>query len=476
MESNLRKYKGMKILIVDDDEAMCLLLKRLFERQGLLAMIALDGETGLDKFRKEEPDTVVLDIMMPGIGGRETMVRMRQINADVPVMFMTAVAGVSGAVDAMKAGAFDYIAKPFEMAEMLDVVGRALEERLARKKHFSGARERKDQEDDILRLMGTSDVIVELASVVRRVARTQFDVLITGEQGTGKSIVAKGLHDYSARVSYPFSAVACDAMSEDMLERELFGYEKDAVPDADDPQEGCFERSNGGTLYLQEISALSPKLQSRLLHAMQSRAVVRVGSDVPIPVDVRVVASTTRDLTELVDDKQFRADLYYRLNEYGLHIPSLRERKTDIPYLASRFIVQANKELDKNITGFTPKALDKLLGFNWPGNVSQLRAVVRRAVLFADEYIAAEQLDLESESERGFMSPFTAEVDGTDLDQGYSLKDHVRKHTAQVERQILLETLKRTGWNKAKAARILQIDYKTMQTKVKEYRLHDPQG
>ncbi len=473
----LEKYRGMKILIVDDEEDMCILLKRLFERQGLTAMMAMDGDSALDQFRKDEPDAVVLDILMPRMDGREVMLRMRRMNPEIPVIFMTALAGVPGAVDAMKAGAFDYVAKPFETSEILEVLSRALDERLMRRKYQSLQQpERTVQKDLLLDTMGTSDVVVELAATVRRIARTQFDVLIAGEAGTGKALAAQAVHEGSERAGKSFVTLACDALNESVMERELFGYERGAFPEATDSQSGKLETAHGGTLFFDEISAFPLRLQARLLRVLQTKGVQRLGSEVPIPIDVRIVASSSKDLHDLIEQKKFRADLFYRLNEYGLHVPSLRERKTDIPYLASRCLMQYNKELDKSIGGFTPKALEKMLAYNWPGNVAQLRSVVRRAVLFAEDFITAEQLDLEVDAEKRTRAVMAmAEIDENDIEHGIPLKDHVKKHTAHVERQILLETLKRTGWNKAKAARILQIDYKTMQTKVKEYRLTDPQ-
>ena len=324
--------------------------------------------------------------------------------------------------------------------------------------------------------MGTSDVVLDLAATVRRIAGTSFDILVTGEAGTGKALVARAIHDASPRSARAFVTIACDALSETTLERELFGFERGAFPGADKSQQGKWESADGGTLFLDEISAFPVGVQARLLRCLQSRSVTRLGSETPIPVNARIIVSSSKDLHDLMETAQFRPDLFYRLNEYSFHVPSLRERKTDIPYLAARAISESNKELNKEIHGFTPKALDKMLAYNWPGNVSQLRAAVRRAVLFADEFITTDHLDLELDAERRARASIAlAEIDEADIEQGVPLKDHVRKHTAQIERQILLETLKRTGWNKAKAARILQIDYKTMQTKVKEYRLMDPQ-
>jgi two-component system nitrogen regulation response regulator GlnG len=473
----LEKYRGMKILIVDDEEDMCILLKRMFERQGLTVMMALEGDTALDLFRRDTPDAVVLDVLMPGMDGREVMLRMRRINPEIPIMFMTALAGVPGAVDAMKSGAFDYIAKPFETAEMIQFLSRALDERLLRRKYQEPRLEQQQQQQDaVLLRMGTSDVIIELSTTIKRIASTKFDILISGEAGTGKSLVAKAIHDASPRATKPFVTIVCDALTESMMERELFGYERGAFEGMDSTQQGKWESAHGGTLFLDEISAFPLSLQAKLLHSLQNRSLVRLGSDTPIPIDVRLIVSTSKDLTELIENKEFRPDLYYRLNEYGFHVPSLRERKTDIPHLATRFIQDSNKELEKTINGFSPRALDKLLAYNWPGNVAQLRAVMRRAVLFADEFITTDHLDLELDVERRTRAAIAvAEIDEADIEQGVPLKDHVRKHTSQIERQILLETLKRTGWNKAKAARILQIDYKTMQTKVKEYKLLDPQ-
>ncbi|MDX9759543.1 MAG: sigma-54 dependent transcriptional regulator [Bacteroidota bacterium] len=472
----LEKYRGMKLLIVDDEEDICILLKRLFERQGLTVMMAMEGDTALELFRRDPPDAVVLDVLMPGMDGREVMLRMRRINPEIPVMFMTALAGVPGAVDAMKSGAFDYLAKPFETKEMVEMISRALEERLMRRKYQEPRMEPHMRQDELLQRMGGSDVVVDLIATLRQIAATKFDILITGEAGAGKALAARAMHDASTRADGPFVTIACDALSESTMERELFGFERGAFPGAASPQQGKFESANGGTLFLDEVSAFPVVLQPRLLRCLQTRTVTRLGSDTQVPVDVRIIASTSKDLLDQIENEEFRPDLYYRLNEFSFHVPALRERKTDIPHLASRFIQECNRELDKSIHGFTPKALDKLLAFTWPGNVSQLRAVVRRAVLFADEFIGTEHLDLELDAERRARASIAiTEIDESDLEHGMPLKDHVRKHTAQIERQILLETLKRTGWNKAKAARILQIDYKTMQTKVKEYKLMDPQ-
>ncbi|MBR9977559.1 MAG: sigma-54-dependent Fis family transcriptional regulator [Bacteroidetes bacterium] len=474
---SLENYAGMRVLIVDDEEDMCTLLKRLFEKAGLNVSIALEGETALDLYRQNPPDVVLLDVLMPGMDGREVLLRMRRINHDIPIMFMTALAGVPGAVEAMKAGAFDYIAKPFETDEMLRFISRALDERLMRRKYKPRKITKTGvPQQDILEAMGTSDVIMELMDTVKRIAATKYDVLITGEPGTGKALVARCLHDASNRFNKPFVTVACNVTPDETMEIEVFGYDPEASPTEKGSRRGKWELAHGGTLFFDEVSELPMSLQPRIVHSLQSQTVSRLGSDEETRVKTRVIAATSKDLQDMIELKQFRADLYYRLNEYSLHVPALRERKTDIPYLATRFIQAFNKDMNKSIHGFTPKALDKMLAFNWPGNVSQLRSVVRRAVLFAEEFITTDHLDLELDVERRSRAQVDiAGIDESDVEKGVSLKAYMRKHTAQIERQIMLETLKRTGWNKAKAARILKIDYKTMQTKVKEYKLMDPQ-
>jgi two-component system nitrogen regulation response regulator GlnG len=437
--------------------------------------MAFNGEMALDMFRTENPDLVLLDILMPGMDGKEVMLRIREFDQDVPIILMTALAGVPGAVEAMKAGAFDYIAKPFENDEIISIAYRALDERLAKSRYKDMEVEHRSQQDLILKEMGTSDVIVELSGTVKRIATTEFDILITGEHGSGKALVARAIHEASGRGGHPFITLDCSAIPTANLERELFGFADGVFEDREKGESGAFEESEGGTLYLKEVGNLPMKAQARLLRALQEKRVIPLGETEGKSVNVRLVASTTRDLHAMIEERQFRPDLYYRLNEFSIHVPSLRERKTDIPFLASRFIQQANEELDKHVTGFTPKALDALISFKWPGNVSQLRSVVRRAVLFAEDFVSTEQLDLEMAEERRSTPAVEAEGEDANLQDGMPLREHVKRHTAQIERQILLETLKRTGWNKAKAARILKIDYKTMQTKVKEYRLQEPE-
>lgn len=475
MDTAPEKFRNMRVLIVDDEEDMCFLLKRLFERHGVGSFLAFDGETALDLYRAERPDLVLLDIIMPGMDGKEVMYHMREFDPDVPIIFMTALAGVASAVEAMKSGAYDYVAKPFDNEEILSVAFRALEERVTRSQSRDFESERRTQRDLLLREMGTSDVIVELSSTVRRIAVTDFDILITGEQGTGRGIVARAIHEASSRSAKAFVEYDCGAFPSEEVERGLFGNDRGVYEEDLRAHVGVFEEAHGGTLFLRDVATLPIKLQTKLLRALQDKAVTRLGEAQSRSVDVRVVVSAHRDLHTLIEDRQFRPDLYYRLNEYSLHVPSLRERKTDIPFLASRFVQLANDELDKHVSGFTPKALDMLIAYRWPGNVVQLRAVVRRAVLFSEDFIATEQLDLEMSEERKLVVTADGEEEEVSSD-GLPLKEHVRKHTAQIERQILLETLKKTGWNKAKAARILKIDYKTMQTKVKEYKLSEPEG
>lgn len=454
----------IKILIVDDDEMICKVLSGLVKKEGFEPLAAQEGEKALKMVRSETPDLLLVDYKMPGMNGMEVLRQTKSIDPDLPVVLITGHANFQGAVEAIKAGAHDYLAKPFDNNEVIRVVHRALGERELKLKvrklstqiaHNPPLREK----------MGPSDAIAKLIFEVNRVAESDFTVIIIGETGSGKEVVARAIHDASPRFKGPFIPVDCGAIPETLLESELFGHEKGSFTGADSQKPGKFEIAQGGTIFLDEISNMPLGSQAKLLRALQEKKVYRVGGTKPLNVDVRLLVASNRDLHELALSGSFRQDLFYRLNEFTIMIPSLRDRKDDIPYLAKRFLDQANIELNKEIKGFSESAINVLFAYNWPGNVRQLRSIIRRAALLAGDMITEKHLELKRADVPGLA--FTPKVQGAPWTT-LSLKEIVQQSVDAVEREVFNEVLKHTGGNKAKASRLLQIDYKTMHEKVKK--------
>jgi transcriptional regulator with PAS, ATPase and Fis domain len=315
-------------------------------------------------------------------------------------------------------------------------------------------------------MMGPSDAVSRIIREVNRVAQSDFSVIIQGETGSGKELVARAIHQLSQRRQGPFIPLDCGAIPESLIESELFGYQKGAFTGAVAAKTGKFEAAQGGTLFLDEIANLPLGFQPRLLRVLQEKAVLRLGASKPIKIEVRLLTASNQELLSLVEAGRMRKDLYFRLNEFTIMIPPLRERKDDIPYLAKRFLDITNKELQKNVQRFSEYSLESLMAYNWPGNVRQLRAVIRRAVLLADDLITEKHLDIKRAPVPGLA--FSPKVDGAPWRE-LSLKEIVHRSVVTVEREILAKALKYTGGNKAKAARLLQIDYKTMHHKLKQF-------
>ena len=452
------------ILIVDDDKNMRPFLSLLMKGEGFKTLLASDGETALKMVRSESPDLMLLDIKMPDMDGMEVLRQAKEIDPNLPIIVITGFSQTPGAVKAIKAGAFEYFAKPFENNELVRAVHQALTE----KKLERQVKELSSQLDKSIYLketMGPSDAVAKLISQVESVAESDFSVVIIGETGSGKEVVARAIHQASSRSKHPFIPVDCGAIPEPLLESELFGHEKGAFTDAVTQKPGKFEIAQGGTLFLDEISNMPPGSQAKLLRVLQEKKVYRVGGTKPIDVDVRLLVACNQDLHELSVSGSFRTDLYYRLNEFTIQVPPLRERKEDIPYLAKRFLDTANQELKKKVRGFSESALTILFDYSWPGNVRQLRSTIRRATLLSDNLITEKHLDLKRTPIPGLA--FTPKVQGMPW-RGLSLREILEQSTRAVEKEVLTEVLKYTGGNKAKAARLLRIDYKTIHEKVKK--------
>jgi len=322
-------------------------------------------------------------------------------------------------------------------------------------------------------MMGPSDAVTRIIREVNRVAQSDFSVIIQGETGSGKELVARALHQLSSREGGPFLPLDCGAIPETLIESELFGYQKGAFTGATGPKAGKFEAAQGGTLFLDEIGNLALTSQTRLLRVLQEKAVLRLGATRPIKIDVRLLTACNQELQGLVTSGQMREDLFFRLNEFTITIPPLRERKDDIPYLAKRFMDLTSKELKKNVQRISEYCLEALLSYNWPGNVRQLRSVIRRAVLLADDIITEKHLNIKRAPVPSLA--FTPKIEGTPWEE-MSLREIVHHSVVTVEREVLLQVLKHTRGNKAKAARLLLIDYKTIQTKLKHFGINRSGG
>jgi len=461
--------KGSTILIVDDEQELALTLARLVSREGLRPVLASDGPSALHLIRSERPDVILLDFKMPGMDGMEVMRRAKRLDEDLPVILITAFAEVRGAVEAMRAGAYDYLAKPFNHQEVIRMVLRALGERDL-KRRLEASSSQAHQDGSLREIFGPSEAVGRLIADVDRVAKANFSVVILGETGSGKEVVARAIHAASLRAMGLFIPLDCGAIPETLLESELFGHERGAFTGADRQKPGTFEAARGGTLFLDEVSNLPRPSQAKLLRTLQEKVIYRVGGTKPISVDVRLLAASNDDLERLSESGTFRRDLYFRLNEFTIRIPPLRERKQDIPYLAQRFMDITNAELSKKVRGFSEPAMQALLAHNWPGNVRQLRSAIRRAVLLAGEVVTESELELNDRPVPGAASQPEAGLNGPNGDwAGLPLREIVKRNTRRVEREVIEQVLRTTGGNKAKAARLLQIDYKTIHSKVKEY-------
>jgi DNA-binding NtrC family response regulator len=453
-----------RVLIVDDDRNICAILAALMKKEGMKPLVAYDGEKAVKMLQSDVPDLLLVDMMLPGMDGMEVLRKTREIAPDLPVVLITAHADSRVAVMAIKEGAHDYLSKPFDNCEVIRVAHRALAERGLKLKARALSNQLKGN-SSLQEKMGPSDVVARLVSEVNRVAESDFTVVIIGETGSGKEVVARAIHDASSRSKGPFIPVDCGAIPETLLESELFGHERGAFTGAEVQKAGKFEVAQGGTLFLDEISNMPMGSQAKLLRVLQEKKVYRVGGTKAIQVNVRLLVASNQDLHELALSSSFRRDLFYRLNEFTITIPPLRDRKEDIPYLAKRFLDNANLELNKEVKGFSETALNTFLAYDWPGNVRELRSIIRRAALLADDLIAEKHLELERADVPGMA--FTPKVQGAPW-KNLSLREILQQSIWTVEREVFTQVLKETGGNKAKAARLLQVDYKTIHEKVKK--------
>ncbi len=440
------------ILVVDDDAAHRTMLATLLGSWGYRVAEADDGGRAVDAVRRRAFDLILMDVRMIEMSGIEALERIKTINPAISVVLMTAYASVETAVEAIRKGAYDYLTKPLDFEKLRLTIRRAMEHlRL----QVENRRLKADLGQGLNRdhIIGRSPAICALLDTVAQVAPTEATVLITGESGTGKELIAAAIHDNSLRRGGPLVKINCAAITETLLEAELFGHEKGAFTGADRRKEGRLVQAHGGSLFLDEVGEMPLTMQVKLLRAIQEREVVRVGGQETLAVDVRIIAATNRNLAQMVDDGSFRQDLFYRLNVVGLHIPALRDRHEDIPLLAEHFLKSFAEKNRKAIKGLTPQAMDRLLRHGWPGNVRELANAIERAVVLSrGAYL--DEADFQLSGGPAVSPAPAAAADGP---------------LSDVERTVILRTLEATGGNKSEAARRLGITRKTLHQKLKRY-------
>ena len=445
------------ILVVDDDPAHRTMLRTLLTGWGYGIVEADDGSIAIEKVHEGAFDLILMDIRMLKVSGLQALSDIKAFNPAIPVIIMTAYSSVQTAVEALKNGAYDYLTKPLDFDELRLIMEKAMDHRQLKEENRL-LRETLGSHFDMQNIIGRSPVMVKLMETVAQVSPTEATVLITGESGTGKEMIVGATHFNSGRKDGPFVKLNCAAITETLLESELFGHEKGAFTGAYKKKEGRFRQAHGGSLFLDEISEMSLAMQVKLLRVLQEREITRVGGEEVIEVDVRIIAATNRNLLQEIEAGRFREDLYYRLNVVTLNMPPLRDRREDIPLLAQHFLKMFAEKNRKQINGFTPQAMDRLLKYDWPGNVRELmNAVERGVVLSRSDYLDEDELALILKD-----APFPGEI---------SPKDAILTHNPlnEVEKAAILKMLELTGGNKSEAARRLGVTRKTLHKKLKMY-------
>ncbi len=467
------KRERPQVLIADDEANLRRVLSAQLQRDGYDVVEVADGDAAVEALSEHHIDLVISDLRMPKRDGMEVLRFITEHHPDVPVIMITAHGTVDTAVEALKLGAYDFVTKPFEKAELRHVIAKAARTRELSERELGGEAGQFD-------IIGRSEEMRGVYEVIAKVADTPSTVLVTGESGTGKELIARALHQASSRKERPFIRVNCAAIPHELIESELFGYEKGAFTGASTSKPGRFELANGGTLFLDEIGEIPNSMQVKLLRALQEQEFERVGGIRTIRVDVRLVAATNRDLLADIGAGRFREDLYYRLNVVHVHLPPLRERTEDIPLLVEHFVKRFNERLSKGVQGVTPPALERLVAYSWRGNIRELENVIERCLLFAEgAQIRLEDLPetVAPKSTEGPVPTPSAGVPAVrlsdELDPG-GLKETVRGVAARVERELIVKALEQTGGNVTQSARILKISRKSLQTKMKELGLREP--
>jgi len=449
--------KMSRILIVDDEYPVRFALSEVLKKHGFATLEACGGAEAIEILGDQEIDLVLLDLAMPGMDGIATLQELRRVRPNVPVIIVTGRGDIATAVRATKLGAYDFLSKPPHADRLLVTIQRALE-----RSELQQLLKQLDRsvEASLEWVFGKSMAMKKVIEQIRQVAWSNFSVVIQGETGTGKSVAAEAIHNLSRRAEQSFQVVDVGVIPETLIESELFGHEKGAFTGADKKKPGFFEHANGGTIFIDELENIPLSIQGKLLRAVEEKKVYALGSTKPRDIDVRLIVATNHDLKKLVRERKFREDLFFRLSEFTITLPPLRERVEDIPFLAVKFLVRASAELNKQMRELDKEVLDILMRYPWPGNVRELKNVVRRAALLSgDGVVKAEHLELliEDRGEDNEVSPLLP------------LKEMAAMATRDAERRAIKRALEIANGNKSKAASLLEVDYKTLLTKIKQY-------
>ncbi|SMG31308.1 sigma-54-dependent transcriptional regulator [Arenibacter troitsensis] len=448
-----------KLLIIEDDAAFCQMLQKFLIRNGYDVEVSFTAQDAKTKFKATTYNLVLTDLRLPNYDGLQLLSDIKEVNPKTQVIVMTGYAEVGSAVEAMKKGAYDYISKPFTPEEILMQIKSALNQE-ADRQLVRGTQESHEFKNTVVEpqdnrvVIGISEASKKLHEYIKLVAPTDMSVLITGESGTGKEVTARAIHDNSKRKEHSFVAVDCGAIPKEIATSEFFGHVKGSFTGAVEDKKGHFEAANGGTLFLDEIGNLSYENQIQLLRALQERKIKRVGSNKEIEVDIRIVTATNEDLTEALENGSFREDLFHRINEFSVEIPSLEERFEDLPLFADFFLRKANRSLGKNVEGFSEDVKDIFRQYHWPGNLRELQNVIKRAVLLTSgNTVEKEALPKEV---------YRSKESNVNVDN-FSKADY--------EKEQIVKALKQSNFNKSKAAKLLQITRKTLYNKINHYNL-----
>ncbi len=444
------------ILIIDDEESIRDSMSQVLRKEGYRVRTAGEGKEGLNIFGKETFQAVFLDLKLPGIKGMDILSRIKEASPETPVIIITGYASIESAIEAMKRGAFDYMAKPFTPEEVRVVTKKALDGRrlLYENIYLRGELEARTEYEMVV---GKSRAMRSVLDIVQRVSPTESTVLIVGESGTGKELIAREIHRHSLRGSSPFVVVDCGALVETLFESELFGHVKGSFTGAHETKHGRFEVANGGTIFFDEISNIGLNIQAKLLRVIQEREITRIGSSRPIKVDIRILAATNENLADAVRKGKFREDLFYRLSVVPLHLPPLRERKEDIPPLVQHFLQKYNRRAKKNIASISPRAVKALTQYDWPGNIRELENTIERAVVLSK----SSGIELEDLMYHGISA-------GSSLP---GLSGGKYKSLEEMEKEYIKAVMQANYGNRSRAADILGIDRKTLWAKIKKYKI-----